>query len=88
MLRNPKLIFTKAISKDYMPKLGLGPAGLETFRKRTGLEPPPFPAVSLEEKLMLERRLPPTPVVCWMEERGTLVHDMESVELKHPGFTL
>lgn len=72
-----------------MPKLGLGPAGLTTSRKRTGLELPPFPAVSLEEKLMLERRLPSTPVLCWMEEHGTLVHDMaswqSSTELKRPG---
>lgn len=72
-----------------MPKLGLGPAGLKTSRKRTGLELPPFPAVSLEEKLMLEMGLPPTAVLCWMEERGTLVHDIaswqSSMKLKCPG---
>lgn len=75
-----------------MPQLGLGPAGLKTSRKKIGLELPPFPAVSLEEKLMLETRLPPTPVVCWMEEHGTLVCDMESwqssMELKHSAFPL
>lgn len=54
-----------------MPKLGLGPAGLKTSRKRTGLKLPPFPAVRLEETLMLEMRLPPTPVICWMEEHDT-----------------
>lgn len=75
-----------------MPKLGLGPAGLKTSRKSTGLELPSFPAVSLEEKLMLERRLPSTPVLCRMQEHGTLVHDMaswqSSTELKRPGCIL
>lgn len=52
-------------------KTGLRTWRPETSRKRTGLELPPFPAVSLEEKLILEMRLPPIPVVCWMEKCGT-----------------